>query len=96
MRVGWSDGTAPPFNWHFSGWFIYLFPQHCDLIGFSAALDTLATPGLGDQTTLEAFYRYQFSDDFARTADAQLLINLALHPTKDQITVFGPRTRFNM
>jgi len=96
VRAGWSDGAAPLFNAHYSGGFLYYFPQYRDLMGFSIAWDEPATPGLRDQTTLEAFYRYQFSDNIAITADAQLLINPALNPTEDQIAVFGIRTRFNM
>jgi hypothetical protein len=66
------------------------------LVGFAAAWNDPAVAGLADQTTLEAFYRYQFSDNIAITADAQLLLNPSLHPTEDQIAVFGLRARVNM
>ncbi len=65
-------------------------------MGFAAAWNDPAAPGLPDQGTLEAFYRYQFSDNIAITADAQLLLNPALHPSEDRIAVFGVRTRLNM
>jgi porin len=45
---------------------------------------------------MEVFYRYQFSDNIAITADAQLLIDPALHPSEDQVAVFGVRARLNM
>ena len=96
VRAGWSDGAAPLYKRHVSGGFIYLFQPFRDLVGFSVAHDTPATIGLKDQTTLEAFYRYQFSGNIAITANAQLLINPALNPTQDRISVFGVRTRFNM
>jgi porin len=96
VRAGWSDGAAPLFNTHYSGGFLYYFPQYSDLIGFSAAYDEPSASGLRNQTTLEAFYRYQFSDNVAITANAQLLIDPALHPSEDKITVFGVRARFNM
>jgi len=96
VRAGWSDGAAPLFNTHYSGGFLYYFPQYRDLVGFSVAYDEPSAPGLRDQTTLEAFYRYQFSDNIAITADAQLLINPSLNPTEGHIAVFGVRARFNM
>ena len=96
VRAGWSDGEAPFYNRAVSGGFLYYFPQYRDLMGFAAAWNDPAVPGLPDQGTLEAFYRYQFSDNIAITADAQLLLNPALHPSEDQIAVFGVRTRLNM
>ena len=96
VRAGWSDGEAPFYNKAVSGGFLYYFPRYRDLVGFAAAWNEPAVAGLSDQTTLEAFYRYQFSDNIAITADAQLLLNPSLHPTEDQIAVFGLRARVNM
>jgi porin len=91
-----SNSAAPLFNKHFSGGFIYQFQQYRDLIGFSVAYDEPSASGLRNQTTMEVFYRYQFSDNIAITADAQLLIDPALHPSEDQVAVFGVRARLNM
>jgi porin len=96
VRAGWSDGEAPFYETAVSGGFIYYFPRYRDLTGFSVAWNKPATSGLRDQTTLEAFYRYQFSDNVAITADAQLLLNPALNPDDDQIAVFGLRARLDM
>jgi len=96
IRAGWSDGEAPFYNRALSGGFLYYFPQYRDLMGFAAAWNNPAAPGFPDQGTLEAFYRYQFSDNIAITADAQLLLNPALHPSEDRIAIFGVRTRLNM
>jgi len=96
VRAGWSDGEAPFYNKAISGGFLYYFPRYRDLVGFAAAWNDPAIAGLSDQGTLEAFYRYQFSDNIAITADAQLLLNPSLHPTEDQIAVFGLRARVNM
>ncbi len=96
VRAGWSDGEAPLYNKAVSGGFLYYFPRYRDLVGFAVAWNDPAVAGLADQTTLEAFYRYQFSDNIAITADAQLLLNPSLHPTEDQIAVFGLRARVNM
>ena len=96
IRAGWSDGEAPFYGKAISGGFIYYLPRYRDLIGFAAAWNDPAVPGLSDQTTLEAFYRYQFSDDVALTADAQLLLNPSLDPNEDQIAGFGLRARVNL
>ena len=96
VRAGWSDGEAPFYRSAISGGFIYYFPRYRDLFGFAAAWNEPATAGLRDQTTLEAFYRYQFSDHIAITADAQLLINPPLNPDENQIAVFGLRARLDM
>ena len=96
VRAGWSDGEAPFYKTAISGGFIYYFPNYRDLMGFAAAWNEPAASGLADQTTLEAFYRYQFSDNIAITADAQLLLNPALNPDEDQIAVFGLRARVDL
>ncbi len=96
VRAGWSDGEAPLYNKAVSGGFLYYFPRYRDLVGFAAAWNDPAVAGLVEQTTLEAFYRYQFSDNIAITADTQLLLNPSLHPTENQIAVFGLRARVNM
>jgi len=96
VRAGWSDGDAPFYSAAVSGGFLYYLSRYRDLMGFAAAWNEPATAGLPDQTTLEAFYRYQFSDNIAITADAQLLLNPALNPDEDQIAVFGMRTRIDM
>jgi porin len=96
VRAGWSDGDAPFYSTAVSGGFLYYFPRYRDLVGFAAAWNEPAVAGLSDQTTLEAFYRYQFSNNIAITADAQLLLNPSLNPSEDQIAVFGVRARVDM
>ena len=46
-----------------------------DLFGIAATVANLTTPVLPTQTTLEAFYRWDLSDNLALTADVQYLIN---------------------
>jgi porin len=96
IRAGWSDGEAPFYGKALSGGFIYYLPRYRDLMGFAVAWNDPAVAGLSDQTTLEAFYRYQFSNNIAITADAQLLLNPSLNPSEDQIAVFGLRARLDM
>ena len=96
VRAGWSYGEAPFYSKAISGGFLYYFPQYRDLVGFAAAWSEPAVAGLSEQTTLEAFYRYQFSSNIAITADAQFLLNPSLNPSEDQIAVFGLRARVDM
>ena len=50
-------------------------------------------PGLEDQQVLEAYYRWQITEQFALTPDIQYLINPALNPDHDSLWVFGLRGR---
>jgi len=92
-RAGWSDGEAPFYNRAVNGGLIHYFSRYKDLAGFSAAWNDPAVADLRDQYTFEVFYRLQVWNDFAITADTQLLLNPALNPDEDQIWVFGLRAR---
>jgi len=48
---------------------------------------------LRDQTTLEAFYRWQVNDVLAITPSAQVIRDPALSPDEDRILVLGLRAR---
>lgn len=48
-------------------------------------------PGLGEQTSIEVFYRAQLTQGFRLTPSIQLLFDPALNPTQDMIPVFGMR-----
>jgi len=50
-------------------------------------------PGLDDQLTLEVFYRFQITQQFALTPNVQYLKNPALNPGEDSLWVFGLRAR---
>jgi len=52
-------------------------------------------PGLDDQYTLEAYFRFQATKTTAVTPNFQLLIQPASNPGADVIAVFGIRVRFN-
>ena len=51
---------------------------------------------LDDQWTLEAFYRVQFSENFAITPDLQLISDPALNPDEDLTAVLGVRARLSL
>jgi len=50
-------------------------------------------PDLKDQYVLEAYYRWQLSEQIALTPDIQYLIDPALNPDHDKLWVFGLRAR---
>lgn len=52
-------------------------------------------PGLDNQVTAEAFYRLQFTQQFALTGDIQWLKDPALNPTESTIWMFNLRARVN-
>lgn len=51
-------------------------------------------PGLDDQYTMEMFYRWQITPNFALTPDFQVVRDPALHPTENTLYVYGLRARF--
>jgi porin len=55
--------------------------------------ETTFGPGLDDQYTVEAFWRWQVGEQLAVTPNLQLLVNPALNPDTDQILVYGIRAR---
>jgi porin len=100
LRVGFSDGgggalqeaaAAAGFGW---------YRPDRDLLGVAVAWgqpseDTFL-PGLGDQWTAEAFYRWQLTQMFAVTGDVQLIANPSLNPDESQIVIFGLRARLSL
>ncbi|MCP4874364.1 MAG: carbohydrate porin [Gammaproteobacteria bacterium] len=75
---------------------IYYFANRSDLVGIAYNDSELAAPGLGDQTTLEAFYRLQLAQNLAITPSLQILEDPALNPDEDRITVLGLRLRLTL
>lgn len=63
--------------------------------GVAVAANWASAPDstLSDQTTIEAFWRFQFSQGFAITPSLQLLIDPALNPVDDEVWVLGLRMR---
>ena len=50
-------------------------------------------PGLKDQTSLEAYYRFQLTEQFALTPDIQYIKDPPLNPTGDSLWIVGLRAR---
>ena len=94
VRVGFSTGGAPIYNESFTVGAIYKFTYRSDLVGLSVNWGSPPDDSFKDQTTLEAFWRFQFSQGLAITPSIQYLKDPALHPTESSVWMFGLRTRF--
>jgi porin len=95
LRAGISKGTAALLDANVSAGVGYL-NKHRDLIGAAVSWGSPGDDSLRDQFTAEAFYKFQFSPNFAVTLDGQVIANPALNPKKDAIGLLGLRARVNM
>ncbi len=93
-RLGWSDGNDPIAKRGATAGLIWRPGFYDDLFGIAATWAEPVAAGLEDQTTFEAFYRLDISDNLALTADVQYLKNPGFNP--DDPLVFGVRLRFNL
>ena len=75
-------------------WYIFSPPLTDDLVGFGVTVADPSAKSLDLQTTVEAFYRFDLSDNIAITGDVQYLQNPGFND-KDP-WVFGIRARFNL
>ena len=92
-RLGWSDATSPIYNESMTLGFIRKFFYRSDLVGFAANRGSPPDGSLRDQTSIEAFWRFQFSQGLAITPSIQLLLDPALNSPDDAIWVWGLRFR---
>ena len=93
LRIGFSNGNAPIYNESFTVGMIYKPNSRSDLLGISLGKGSPPDESLKDQTTIEAFWRFQFSQGLAITPSIQYLKDPALHPTESSVWLFGLRTR---
>jgi carbohydrate-selective porin OprB len=95
-RLGFSKGSAPIYNESVTVGLIRKFLYRSDVIGLSVNHGSTPDDSLRDQTTIEAFWRYQFSQGLAITPSVQLLLDPALNPGEDTVWVLGLRFRLNL
>ena len=95
-RLGISKGSAPIYNESITVGFIRKFLYRPDVVGVSVNHGSPPDENLRDQTTIEAFWRFQFSQGLAITPSAQLLLDPALNPEKNSVWVWGLRFRFSL
>ena len=93
-RLGWSDGAAPIARRAVNAGLMWRPGFYDDLLGLGVTVADPSDRNLETQTTIEAFYRADLSDNLAVTADVQYLKNPGFND-KDPL-VFGLRLRFSM
>ena len=92
-RLGFSKGAAPIYNQSATVGLIRKFLYRSDLVGLAVNYGDLPDNSLGSQTTIESFWRFQFSQNLAITPSLQLLLDPALNPEDDKVWVLGLRVR---
>jgi len=95
-RLGFSRGSAPIYNESMTLGLIYKFMYRSDLVGLAVNHGSPPDSSLRDQTSVEAFWRFQFSENLALTPSLQLLVDPALNPNDDQVWVYGLRVRLTL
>ncbi|NOD61694.1 MULTISPECIES: carbohydrate porin [unclassified Ruegeria] len=93
-RLGWSEGEAPIARRAANAGLLWRPDLYDDLFGFGATVADPVDETLDTQTTMEAFYRLDLSDNVALTADVQHMINPGFND--QDTTVFGLRLRINL
>jgi porin len=93
-RLGWSQGAAPIARRAVNLGWVWRPGFYDDLFGFGVTVADPVDRTFGIQTTFEAFYRLDLSDNLALTANIQHLKNPGFN-SKDP-WVFGLRFRFNL
>jgi porin len=93
-RLGRSDGGAALATRALNAGLMWEPGFYDDQIGVAATFAELPDPTKPTQTTFEAFYRLDLSDNLALTADVQYLKNPGANV--NDVLVFGLRLRFNL
>ena len=93
-RLGWSDGGAAIASKALNLGLLWKPGHYDDLLGIAATVADLSISSQPMQTTVEAFYRLDLSDNLALTADVQYLKNPGSN-ANDPL-VLGLRLRFNL
>lgn len=97
IRGGWSEDGGSILEASISTGIGYLREPGGDMfgVGLNWGRPNHNTFGanLDDQYTSEAFYRWQVAQHLQVTPSIQLLINPAMNPNEDLVTVFGLRAR---
>ncbi|MEM9063438.1 MAG: carbohydrate porin [Pseudomonadota bacterium] len=93
-RAGWSEGSAAAARLSGTAGLIWRPGFYDDLIGFAVNAADPSSRSLDVQTTAEAFYRFDLSDNIALTADVQYLINPGFNPNDP--VVLGLRARLSL
>ncbi|MGI9201066.1 MAG: carbohydrate porin [Woeseiaceae bacterium] len=92
-RLGFSKGAAPIYNETMTLGMIRKFMYRSDLVGIAANWGASPNDSLSNQTSIEAFWRFQFSQSLAITPSVQVLLDPSLNAQDDEVWVLGLRMR---
>ncbi len=95
LRAGVSQGKAALYKRSVSAGLGY-YSRQTDLAGIGINWSDPGSAFPDDQFTVEAFYRFTVSPNFAVTPSVQHIVNPVLDPTQDSITILGLRGRVAM
>jgi porin len=93
FRAGWSDGEAPLMNRAVTGGIMRYCADRGDLTGIGVSWEDPSDRALREQKSIELFYKLQLAQNLAVTPSLQVLIDPALNPNTNTLTVFGIRGR---
>ncbi len=97
LRGGYAQDGGSLLEKSLSLGFLYQNEPGRDLLGvgfnWGEPNETTFAPGLDDQYTVEAFYRFQLTQQLAITPSVEYLQNPALNPQDDSLWVLGLRAR---
>ncbi|MCP4306808.1 MAG: carbohydrate porin [bacterium] len=93
-RLGYSEGGAPIARRAATGGFLWRPGSYDDLFGLGVTVADPVDRSLKTQTTTEAFYRFDLSDNLAVTTSVQYLHNPGFNTRNPW--VLGVRGRFNL
>lgn len=100
VRGGYSRDGGSLLQKSLSVGFAFQPNPKLDLFGFGfnwgEANESTFQPGLRDQYSVEAFYRFQLAEHLAVTPDIQFLVHPALNTEVGSIWVFGVRARVEL
>lgn len=100
VRAGYADEGGALYDKNVSVGFGHYLAKSSDLLGvglnWSEPSETTFGPGLRDQYTIEAYYRYQLAKNLALTPDIQYIIDPANNTAVDDIWILGLRMRLSL
>jgi len=100
VRGGYSKDGGSLLQKSLSAGFAFQPHPEFDLFGFGfnwgEPNETTFQPGLRDQFSAEAFYRFRLAENLALTPDLQWILHPALNPDVDSLWVFGIRARLSL
>ena len=90
-RAGWSDGSAPLYNESATLGVLKKLHYRSDVLGVAANWGKPSNDALREQTSIETFWQFQFSQNLEITPSIQYLNQPALNTDVDDIWLLSTR-----